>query len=145
MDTLEEVMPSNKRSKFALSDESAQPSQPSTQATLLSRAAQTLPKLTSPEDLLNPQTWLKALPRSRRHHHELIGTIGCIGRNDSVFSLEDVTNILAASLKAQEERMHHQYQAIIGEKISDLARSMEAEREAEIMAQHRPSDMSYYS
>lgn len=145
MDTMDEAVPVTKRSKFALHDEAAQTSQPSTQANLIAHALQTLPQLTTAEDLLNPQTWLKALPRSRRHHHELIGTIGCIGRNDSVFSLEDVNNILSASLKAQEERLHHQFQAILNERMSELARSYEEEKEAEIRAQNRPFDSSFYS
>ena len=94
---------------------------------------------------MDPQTWLKALPRSRRRHHELIGTIGCIGRNDSVFSLDDVTNILTAALKAQEERLHVQYQSVVAEKIEEVAREYEAERDAEIRSRSNPSDMSYYS
>jgi len=88
---------------------------------------------------------LRALPRSRRRHHELIGTIGCIGRSDSVFSLDDVTNILTAALKAQEERLHLQYQTAVGEKVAEVAREYEAEREAEIRSRHTPNDMSYYS
>jgi hypothetical protein len=55
MDTMEEVMPSNKRSKFILSDDTDIISQPSTQATLIARAAQTLPKLSSPEDCTSPR------------------------------------------------------------------------------------------
>lgn len=94
--------------------------------------------------MLDPKTWLKALPRNRRKHHELIGTVGCVGKDDSVFSLEDVTNILVAALKAHDERLHLNYQAALGEKISELAREFELEREAEIQARYRQND-SYYS
>lgn len=61
-----------------------------------------------------------------------------------MFSLEDVTNILVAALKAQEERLHMNYQATLGEKLAEQAREHEIEREAENQARYRQDD-SYYS
>lgn len=91
--------------------------------------------------MLNPQTWLKALPRSRRRHHEISGTIGT--RNEPAFTLEDVTHMMAAALKAQADSLHVEYQGILGEKVHEVAREYEAEREAEIRS--RQQEYSYYS
>lgn len=95
--------------------------------------------------MLSPQVWLTALPRGRRRHHELIGTVGCVGLSDSVFSLEDVTNILTAALKSQEERLHHQYRGVLESKLGEVVGEYEMERQAEIRSRNSSSDMSYYS
>lgn len=51
MDFMDDVLPTSKRSKH--DDEAAESSTPSTQATLVSSAVQTLPKLATSED----RTW----------------------------------------------------------------------------------------
>ena len=71
--------------------------------------------------------------------------MGCIGRKDSVFSLEDVTNILTAALKAQEARLHQQYRGVIEDKLEEVAREYEMEREADIRSRQNENDMSYFS
>lgn len=95
--------------------------------------------------MLNPQTWLKALPRGRRRHHELIGTVGCVGRGDSVFSIDDVTHIVTSLLKAQEDKLHLQYQQAVADKVGEVVREYEAEREAERRSRERDHSDSYYS
>lgn len=55
MDVMEDLMPTNKRAKYAIhDDETAITSTPSTQATLAAKAVQSMPKLSSPEERTNP-------------------------------------------------------------------------------------------
>lgn len=147
MDVMEDVVPQNKRAKFAMhEDDSPQTSQPSTQARIAAKVQESLRKLNTAEAWLNPQTWLKALPRGRRRHHELIGTVGCVGKGDSVFSIDDVTHIVSAALKAQEDKLHLRYQEALAEKVTEVVREYEAEKEAEIRSRQRDqSEYSYYS
>lgn len=145
MDVMDFV-PSAKRSK--LDDESLALSKPSTQASISHiNSDSTSSRLsTTASDALDPKKWLRALPRARRHRHELIGTIGCVGKNDSVFSIDDVTNILTAALKEQEESLNNQFQNVLGERIAEVVREYEREKEELVRSRFTSNnDTSYYS
>lgn len=71
--------------------------------------------------------------------------MGCVGRGDSVFSIDDVTHIVAALLKAQEDKLHLRYQHVLGEKVDEVVREYEAEKEAEIRSRQSDHSASYFS
>lgn len=91
------------------------------------------------------QKWISHLPRPRRKYHQLVGSLYSSSYTDSVFSLEDVKNIVCGVLNEKQEELRKEYDSVLLDRLSEQWETLTRYNEDCIKKQMCDSTYSYYS
>lgn len=91
------------------------------------------------------EKWYSYLPRPRRKYHQILGSIHGSSFNDSIFSIEDVKNIVKGVLNEEESEMRKEYDSILLDKLSENWSNLSKFNEDRIQRHLKKSTHTYVS